>query len=74
MIEARTPKVYAVQPVHRPSGRSHRPQSLDVEDTESIAVDAEGTLWLGDLGDNDRQRDDVAIIAFPEPGPGDSSI
>lgn len=45
-------------------------QSLDVEDTESIAVDAKGTLWLGDLGDNDHERDDVAIIAFPEPGPG----
>jgi hypothetical protein len=44
--------------------------SLDVEDTESIAVDARGILWLGDLGDNDEQRDDVSIIAFPEPGPG----
>jgi hypothetical protein len=45
-------------------------KNLDVEDTESIAVDARGTLWLGDLGDNDRKRDDVSIIAFPEPGPG----
>lgn len=43
---------------------------FDVEDTESIAVDAQGTLWLGDLGDNDQQRDDVSIVAFPEPGPG----
>ncbi|HUS21124.1 MAG TPA: hypothetical protein VMZ66_03825 [Aeromicrobium sp.] len=45
-------------------------KDLDVEDTESIAVDARGILWLGDLGDNDEKRDDVSIIAFPEPGPG----
>lgn len=43
---------------------------LDVQDTESIAVDEQGTLWLGDLGDNDHERDDVSIISFPEPGPG----
>jgi hypothetical protein len=47
---------------------------LDVEDTESIAVDADGTLWLGDLGDNDHQRDNVSILSFPEPGPGDHHI
>lgn len=44
--------------------------SLPIEDPESIAVDANGTLWLGDLGDNDHVRDDTAIYAFPEPGPG----
>ena len=47
---------------------------LPIEDPESIAVDADGTLWLGDLGDNDRQRDDIAIYAFPEPGPGDHTV
>lgn len=45
--------------------------SLSVQDTESLAVDADGTLWLGDLGDNDTNRDDVSILSFPEPGPGD---
>ena len=48
--------------------------SLSVEDTESLAVDAAGTLWLGDLGDNDHNRDDVSIISFPEPGPGDHQV
>ena len=48
--------------------------SLSVEDTESLAVDAAGTLWLGDLGDNDHNRDDVSIISFPEPGPGDHHL
>ena len=48
--------------------------SLNVEDTESIAVDAKGTMWLGDLGDNDHVRNNVAIFSFPEPGPGNKTI
>lgn len=47
---------------------------LPIEDPESIAVDAAGTLWLGDLGDNDHQRNDIAIYGFPEPGPGKSTV
>jgi hypothetical protein len=47
--------------------------SLDLEDPESIAVDRQGRLWLGDLGDNDRDRDDVSIVSFEEPGPGNAA-
>jgi hypothetical protein len=43
---------------------------FDLEDPESIAVDRQGRLWLGDLGDNDGERGDVSILAFDEPGPG----
>lgn len=46
----------------------------DVEDSESIAIDGDGTMWLADLGDNDQERDDTALYAFPEPGPGDQSV
>ena len=46
----------------------------EVKDSESIAIDGEGTMWLADLGDNDEERDDVALYAFPEPGPGDHSV
>ncbi len=45
-----------------------------VRDSESIAIDGDGTMWLADLGDNDEERDDVALYAFPEPGPGDHSV
>ena len=45
-----------------------------IKDTESIAMDGEGTMWLADLGDNDERRDDVALYAFPEPGPGDHTV
>jgi len=45
-------------------------ERFDLKDPESIAVDRQGRLWLGDLGDNDKERDDASIMAFDEPGPG----
>ncbi len=44
------------------------------EDTESIRIDGKGRMWLSDLGDNDRERDDAALYRFPEPGPGRHSV
>lgn len=38
--------------------------------TESIYADPKGRLWVGDLGDNDGNRTDAAIVRFTEPGPG----
>lgn len=43
------------------------------DDTESLAVDPEGTLYVGDIGDNDAKRSDCAVYKLPEPGPGDHS-
>ncbi len=43
-------------------------------DPEAVAVDGDGTLWLGDIGDNLRGRDDVALYALPAPGPGEASV
>lgn len=45
-------------------------EQFDLEDPESIAVDPQGRLWLGDLGDNDGERDDASILVFDEPGSG----
>ena len=67
------PMVYAIQvSTGKVVGRTDL-ESLDLEDTESIAVDRRGRLWLGDLGDNDRDRDDVSIVSFDEPGPGNAA-
>ena len=63
-------KVYAVQVSTGQVVGATDGSDLPIEDPESIAVDAGGTLWLGDLGDNDHNRNDIAIYAFPEPGPG----
>ena len=43
-------------------------------DTEAIAAGADGTLWIGDIGDNSGSRHDVALYAIPEPGRGDSTV
>ncbi len=45
-----------------------------LDDTESIRIDGRGRMWLSDLGDNDRERDDAALYRFPEPGPGEHSV
>lgn len=48
-------------------------EDFDLHDPESISVDPQGRLWLGDLGDNDGERDDASILVFDEPGPGDKT-
>jgi hypothetical protein len=37
-------------------------------DVEDLARDADGTLWLADIGDNDGTRPDVALIRVPVRG------
>lgn len=39
----------------------------DFRDVEALAL-RDGTLWIGDLGDNRRERDDLALYAIDEPG------
>jgi hypothetical protein len=67
-------RVYAVQVSTGEVVGTADISGLPIQDPESIAVDAAGTLWLGDLGDNDHNRSDIAIYAFPEPGPGEQSV
>lgn len=43
-------------------------------DTEALAIDDDGTLWIADTGDNLVQRTDAALYALPEPGRGDSTV
>ncbi len=42
-------------------------------DTEALAIDDDGTLWIADTGDNLVQRDGAALYALPEPGRGDGT-
>jgi hypothetical protein len=52
--------VYGVDP---DSGRtvSRTTYADSVEDVEAIAPGAGGSLWVGDIGDNRRRRDDIAV-------------
>jgi hypothetical protein len=43
-------------------------------DTEAIAIDGDGTLWVADTGDNEENRTDIALYALPEPGTGQHSV
>ncbi len=43
-------------------------------DSEALSIDDDGTLWVADTGDNLVNRDDAALYAFAEPGPGDRTV
>lgn len=45
-----------------------RTASVDPYDAEDVAVGPDGTLWVGDIGDNDQRRDTVAVIVVPPRG------
>ncbi|WP_308283036.1 hypothetical protein [Pseudonocardia nigra] len=45
-----------------------RSADIDPYDAEDLAVGPDGALWVSDTGDNDRDRDTVAVIVLPERG------
>lgn len=60
--------------VHRldPDGcgvRDTRTGDIDPLDPEDLARGPDGTLWVGDIGDNGLRRDTVAVIELPTDGP-----
>lgn len=68
------PIVYAIEISTGDVVGTTRLRGGKVEDTESITIDGDGRMWLADLGDNDKERDDAALYRFPEPGPGQHSV
>jgi hypothetical protein len=62
--------VYAVDV---PSGATVGTATVDadLEDTEALSIDGDGTLWIADTGDNDRERTDVALYSLPAFGRAD---
>jgi hypothetical protein len=51
-----------------------RAEGVRWRDTESMALTPDGTLWVGDTGDNLGVRQDVALYSMPEPGTGDHVV
>lgn len=49
--------------------RSFEVPDVSNEDWEDIAVDAEGHLWLADIGNNEFSRDDLKLYELNEPDP-----
>ncbi|MDN5859402.1 MAG: esterase-like activity of phytase family protein [Pseudonocardia sp.] len=59
--------------VHRLDGATcavtgTRTASINPYDPEDLAVGPDGALWVGDIGDNERTRDTVAVIVLPDRG------
>ena len=46
----------------------------EVTDVEALAPGRDGTLWVGDIGDNPWQRSSVAVYELPTPTAGDASV
>ena len=54
------------------SVRQRIPSPVDPYDVEDLAAGPDGRLWLGDVGDNTRVRETVALISLdPDTGKGD---
>lgn len=50
------------------------PVPIDPRDVEDLAIGPDGRLWLADLGDNDRQRETVALIGMGRDGGADGTL
>ena len=46
----------------------HRTADVDPYDAEDLAAAPDGSMWVGDTGDNDRRRPTVAVIVVPPRG------
>jgi hypothetical protein len=58
--------LYAISRTGLALGEYHITGAL-LEDWEDIAIDGQGHLFLGDIGDNDRQRSTIAVHQIDEP-------
>lgn len=48
---------------------------VEPEDTEALAIGPDGRLWVADIGDNAGSREEVALLALPQPtGSGDETV
>jgi len=68
------PIVYAVDPDTGETVGRTTYTSEEVEDVEALAVGPDGTVWVGDIGDNGADRSSVAVYAVPPVGRGDRTV
>lgn len=69
-----TPAVYAVDKKGGDVVGVTTISGYTLSDTEALGVGSDGTMWVADIGDNNADRTDIALYAFPEPGRGDSTV
>jgi hypothetical protein len=47
---------------------------VDAEDTEAMAIGGDDRLYVADIGDNDAERESVALYAIDQPARGDTTV
>ena len=67
------PTVYVIELASGEVVGSATLSGAEPEDTEALAIGADGRLLVADIGDNYRRRDQVAIYAIPQPGRGEAA-
>lgn len=71
------PALYALDQRGRIAARLSLPASLDQQDWEDIATAACGDvscIYIADIGDNQHDRTDIAVLRFREPAIGDTAV
>lgn len=67
-----TPFLYPLTAEGRSAGDPVRVTGVRAVDWEDVALAPDGTLYVGDIGNNKGDRRDLAILALAEPGQGAS--
>lgn len=65
-----TPFLYPITADGRSAGEPVRVAGVRGVDWEDVAQGPDGTLYVGDVGNNRGDRKDLQILAIAEPGPG----
>ena len=68
------PVVFAIDPASGETVGRTTYTSDEVEDVEALAVGPDGTVWVGDIGDNGSDRESIALYAVPPVGRGDRTV
>lgn len=68
------PLIFAVDLATGQTVGTTRVEGGTLRDTEALAIDADGMLWVADTGDNGESRTDAALYALPEQGRGDHTV
>ncbi len=68
------PLIFAIDLLSGDTVGTTRIEGGDLRDTEAMAIDDKGVLWVADTGDNFERRDDVALYALPEQGRGNHTV
>ncbi len=68
------PVVHVVDPATGETVGRTTYTSDEVEDVEALAVAPDGTVWVGDIGDNGADRESIALYAVPPVGRGDRTV